>query len=362
MGALPILWRKRHRGRVMSRGGFPYRHIPRLPLLGYGILGSRGGIVEHGFYLALGITIFLPFLQYAVPTLPRAVAWAGAAGGVIVMLVDLLGADMKPSLNAVILFLIGCLFFGGAAQQLMKSQHKAPYIVSPQPDFVILPPDGGSRVLLWGPPQEMYMQTVNWKGKLPKSFVGGPYPLFRIKNLGATTAFSVRAKWEQGIEETSFISMISRSSAFQKYNAKYNDKEGRFSIGGEETKTNQWNTLIYGDFTQTFPFIAPQIDNTTYVEFAIPIYTLAEIYFCAAISGQSDPTSSEPISIPFKLTISWDRPEGGAAAIFNVIATARNMNKNPPGRSQLMTEDGAWRNPPLVMAEITFEIEKKGGP
>jgi hypothetical protein len=59
-----------------------------LPLLGYGIQG--GWIVMDGFYLALGVTIVLPFFQWAVPTMPRIVAYSGVIGGILVMLLEFL--------------------------------------------------------------------------------------------------------------------------------------------------------------------------------------------------------------------------------------------------------------------------------
>jgi hypothetical protein len=70
--------------------------------------------MDKGFYLALGVTLLLPFLQYALPIMPKSVAWAGVAAGILVMLVEFLAPDMKPSLPVVLLFLIGTLCFGWA--------------------------------------------------------------------------------------------------------------------------------------------------------------------------------------------------------------------------------------------------------
>jgi hypothetical protein len=82
----------------------------------------------EGFYLALGVTFALPFLQWAVPTMPRIVAYAGAAGGILVMLAEFLDPAMKPPFTVVILFLVGTLCIGGAAHlylQFLKTS-KAP--------------------------------------------------------------------------------------------------------------------------------------------------------------------------------------------------------------------------------------------
>jgi hypothetical protein len=49
--------------------------------------------VENGFYLALGTTLLLPFLQYPKPVLPKSVAWAGVIGRISVMATEALSPD-----------------------------------------------------------------------------------------------------------------------------------------------------------------------------------------------------------------------------------------------------------------------------
>jgi hypothetical protein len=79
-----------------------------------------------GFYLALGVTFVLPFLQWAVPTMPRILAYAGVAGGITVMLAEFLDPTMKPPFSVVILFLIGVLCIGGAAHLYFQSIRRQP--------------------------------------------------------------------------------------------------------------------------------------------------------------------------------------------------------------------------------------------
>ncbi|HEX4556554.1 MAG TPA: hypothetical protein VH249_21370 [Xanthobacteraceae bacterium] len=70
--------------------------------------------MDKGFYLALGVALLLPFLQYALPVMPKSVAWTGVAAGILVMLIEFLAPEMKPSLPVVFLFLIGVLCLGWA--------------------------------------------------------------------------------------------------------------------------------------------------------------------------------------------------------------------------------------------------------
>ncbi|MBV9985459.1 hypothetical protein [Bradyrhizobium sp.] len=73
-----------------------------------------------GFYLALGVTILLPFLQWAFPTIPKAVAYAGATGGILVLLSEFLDTSMKPPFAAAMLFLLGVLCFAGAGHLYLR--------------------------------------------------------------------------------------------------------------------------------------------------------------------------------------------------------------------------------------------------
>jgi hypothetical protein len=97
----------------------------------------------EGFYLALGVTFVLPFLQWAVPTMPRILAYAGVAGGIIVMLAEFLDPTMKPPFGAVILFLIGILCIGGAAHLYMQAlkSPKTAEKVADTPAATFSPPD-----------------------------------------------------------------------------------------------------------------------------------------------------------------------------------------------------------------------------
>jgi hypothetical protein len=83
----------------------------------------------EGFYLALGVTVVLPFAQWLAPAMPRLVAYAGMAGGILIMFAEFLEPSMKPPFSAVILCLIGVLCIGGAAHLYIQSikAAKAPH-------------------------------------------------------------------------------------------------------------------------------------------------------------------------------------------------------------------------------------------
>ncbi|XIA65949.1 hypothetical protein ACFIOY_07420 [Bradyrhizobium sp. TZ2] len=70
--------------------------------------------MDNGFYLALGVTVLTPALQYVIPAVPSAVALSDIVAGGIVMLSEFLPPHMKPPLNAVALFLLAALCVGGA--------------------------------------------------------------------------------------------------------------------------------------------------------------------------------------------------------------------------------------------------------
>src|SRR5450759_387091 len=70
--------------------------------------------MSDGFYLALGVTVVLPFLQWLRPIMPKSVAWAGVIAGCTVMLADFLEPAMRPPLSSTLLFLVAALCLGGA--------------------------------------------------------------------------------------------------------------------------------------------------------------------------------------------------------------------------------------------------------
>ena len=87
-------------------------------------------VMEKGFYVGLGVAVLMPFAQWAVPVMPRSVAYAGMIAGVIVMLSEVLseflGPEMRPPLSAALLFLVGTLSIGGAVHLYMHRAGEKP--------------------------------------------------------------------------------------------------------------------------------------------------------------------------------------------------------------------------------------------
>lgn len=222
-----------------------------------------------------------------------------------------------------------------------------------QHDIEVLPPERGY-LLLWDPPNKMYIQSVPWPGdKLPPEGAGVPSPQFRIKNLGTAVPRNLRLHWKLLLGEKDFLAAIEKPELFRMYNARFDAKESRFYIGGGETKTNEWNALLTWEFTSTMLFLAPEINNTTYVHSPIPYstYQLIDIYSCAMISD--DRRSRALITVPLTLTISWDEPSGGKPISFSVRAIIQGMD---PG-TQIKDTNDVPGPIPKITGTIGFEVE-----
>lgn len=72
-------------------------------------------VMTNSFYLGLGVSVAFFFVRYAMPAMPKIVAWAGVLAGIVVMLAEMLDPVMKPPLGSVVLFVIAALCLGGAA-------------------------------------------------------------------------------------------------------------------------------------------------------------------------------------------------------------------------------------------------------
>jgi hypothetical protein len=107
-------------------------------------VNSGKAVMDKGFYLALGVTLILAFAQWTIPIMPWSIGYAGIIAGIIVILSEFvgefLGSEMSPPLGAVILFLIGSLFIGGAAHLYMHRAAEKAVPNAPQATVTPAPP------------------------------------------------------------------------------------------------------------------------------------------------------------------------------------------------------------------------------
>lgn len=66
------------------------------------------------FYVGLGLTALVPFIQWIKPIMPKVVAWFGAGASVFTAAAGLLPHDMRPSLPSIILLFVAALCVGGS--------------------------------------------------------------------------------------------------------------------------------------------------------------------------------------------------------------------------------------------------------
>jgi len=85
----------------MTRGVAKSRHSKVAALK---VQSLRGLDSNEGFYLALGVTVCIAVRSMDAPTMPRHVAYAGVAGGILIMFAEFLDPAMKPPFSVVILF------------------------------------------------------------------------------------------------------------------------------------------------------------------------------------------------------------------------------------------------------------------
>jgi len=63
----------------------------------------------------VGISIIFAFLRWAIPSMPKPLAWSGITAGALILLAGVIMPQLDLSLSAVGLFLVGCLCIGGSA-------------------------------------------------------------------------------------------------------------------------------------------------------------------------------------------------------------------------------------------------------
>jgi hypothetical protein len=261
--------------------------------------------------IALSVALLFAFLGFSASNLPSWGAVVGATAVVVAVLIAEGG-------------LLYWHFHAGVTQV----------------DIIIVPPSENS-ILTWDPPRDVSIRTVRLNGGAIPPDSGSRGPIFRIKNLGSAVINDVLLRWGQLGDEKQLQDAIAKVSAFKEFNVDNHD-------------------LRRSEYTFKLPFLAPEIDNKSYVDLPIPyyVYRFAEVYIAAILAV--NPLMTDTIQVPFRLTITWDQPSYGSEQ-FMVIIIARNMNPNPPptkNEQMMKLSDGTSRPLPKVIAELTFNIER----
>lgn len=78
------------------------------------------GAMSHDIGYGAAVSIIFAFLRWAVPAMPRQIAWSGVIAGIVILLVGWLMPQMNITLPVIALFLLGTIFIGGAVHLAMK--------------------------------------------------------------------------------------------------------------------------------------------------------------------------------------------------------------------------------------------------
>ena len=70
--------------------------------------------------IGIGMAVLFAFLRWAIPAMPRSIAWSGVIGGLVVLLATIAPIHMNLSLPAIALFLLGAICIGGAVHLVLK--------------------------------------------------------------------------------------------------------------------------------------------------------------------------------------------------------------------------------------------------
>jgi hypothetical protein len=82
--------------------------------------------------IGLGLSVIFGFARWRFPAVPTKIANAGIIGGIILLFLGILMPNYQLSPAAILLFLVGCLCFGGAAHIVFRGADTASAQTRPQ--------------------------------------------------------------------------------------------------------------------------------------------------------------------------------------------------------------------------------------
>jgi hypothetical protein len=91
-------------------------------------------------YLGLGLSFASFFGRYAMPEIPKPVAWSGVVAGLFLASVSLWGANMKPPAGSLFFGVAGFICFGIAVHLFLSRVTVAPAAAPPPPTAIVNAP------------------------------------------------------------------------------------------------------------------------------------------------------------------------------------------------------------------------------
>jgi hypothetical protein len=68
----------------------------------------------------VAISVIFAFIRWAMPVMPKPIAWSGVGAGIVVLLADWMSPQMNITLPAIGLFLVGALCIGIAVNMSIR--------------------------------------------------------------------------------------------------------------------------------------------------------------------------------------------------------------------------------------------------
>jgi hypothetical protein len=79
--------------------------------------------MDQNLGFGLGIAVLFAFLRWALPAMPKVIAWSGVIAGAIIVLAAWTMPQMNISLPVIALFVLGAICIGGAIHLALKPKN-----------------------------------------------------------------------------------------------------------------------------------------------------------------------------------------------------------------------------------------------
>jgi len=210
--------------------------------------------------------------------------------------------------------------------------------LSAQPDIILLRPTHTYK-MTWRTNSNLEMVILPNRRPEETEPLKTGLPAFQIKNLGSGTAKSVTIEWDA--KEVDFKAAIHNSERLKSFVVKLNDTNfGIFSGMPDDSKVQESMKFglrgvvagsdykgyvgVYSQNTTTqFPYMAPEINNTSYQDAVLPLeITHVLELFIAAAMPEGPPLQTRLSLPPLFATIRWRTPENGKPSRYRIDVTA----------------------------------------